>query len=156
MNQQEERLNSEKAKALDEAQQRHDGQVAELVTAHEREVAELKEQIAAVEQQLAAANALGEKHIAQIARLGEERDDLTTQRDNLDAELKASQFAAERLRGDLEDARRRIAGLEATLKDTEGVRDQLRAKLEGDLARVDKSKQAIAVALELLNEVEPL
>ena len=156
MNQQEEKLSAEKAKAIDEIQQKHDGQVAELVTGHEREVETLRGEIATRDARIDELNALSEQHVAQIAKLGEERDELTRRHDALDSELKTSQVAAEHLRIELEKALERIAALEKELAETQGVRDQLRSKLEGDLARVDKTKQAVAVALELLNEVEPL
>ncbi|MBN1770281.1 MAG: response regulator [Deltaproteobacteria bacterium] len=156
MNQQEEKLNAERVRALEEAQQRHDGQVAELVTEHEREIAGLRAELADRDGKLGEANKALEERVAEIARLTEERDELGRRRDALDGELKTSQVAAEHLRMELEGAQKAIAGLEQQLAELRDLRDQLRGKLEADLARVDKSKQAVAVALELLNEVEPL
>jgi uncharacterized coiled-coil DUF342 family protein len=105
---------------------------------------------------LGAAAAQAEEQVAKLAKLTEERDALTRRTDMLGDELKTSQVAAEHLRMEAEGAASKLAALEKELSETKDVREQLRAKLEGDLARVDKTKQALAVALELLNEVEPL
>jgi chromosome segregation ATPase len=156
MNQQEEKLTGEKARAIEDLQQKHDAQVAELVTSHEKEATALRGEISTRDAKIEDANRLAEQHVAEIGRLTEERDELTRKRNALDGELKTSQVAAEHLRMEGEAAERRIAILQKDLADAQGVRDQLRAKLEGDLARIDKTKQALAVALDLLNEVEPL
>jgi len=156
MNQQEEKLTAERVRAIEEAQQKHDAQVAELVTEHEREVTALRAEIADRDGKLGEANRTIEARVAEVARLTEERDELARRRDALDGELRTSQVAAEHLRMELEGMQKKAADLERDLAELRALRDQLRGKLEADLARIDKSKQAIAVALELLNEVEPL
>ncbi|NMC68482.1 MAG: response regulator [Myxococcales bacterium] len=156
MNQQEEKLTAERVRAVEEAQQKHDAQVAELVTGHEREVAALRAEIADRDGKLGEASQTIEARVAEVAKLTEERDELARRRDALDGELRTSQVAAEHLRMELEGMQKKVADLERDLAELRGLRDQLRGKLEADLARVDKSKQAIAVALELLNEIEPL
>jgi chromosome segregation ATPase len=130
--------------------------VAELVTAHEKEVAGLRAELADRDARLGEVTKLAEQHVAQIAKLTEERDELTRMSAALDGELKTSQVAAEHLRMEGEKAQGRIAHLEKDLAEAQTTRDQLRAKLGNDLARVDKTRQALGVALELLNEVEPL
>lgn len=156
MNQQEEKLLADKAHALKEQQEHHDGQIASLVAEHDSEVEGLKARIADLERVVDEARRLAEQQVSQIARLTEERDEVTTRRDLLDAELKASQMAAEQLRIDLGAANDRVRDLGAKLAETTAIRDSLRAKLEEDLARVEKAKQAVAIATDLLNDIEPI
>ncbi|MDI7266684.1 MAG: response regulator [Myxococcota bacterium] len=156
MNQQEEKLLAEKAQAVKETQERHDAEAAGLVSIHEVETGRLRDRIGALEAALEEKNGIVERQVADIGRLTEDRDEITTRRDILDAEMKASQMAAEQLRIDAEGARARIRETDAALAEVTSARAALRAKLEGDLARVDKARQAVTIAIDMLNDIEPL
>lgn len=162
--------------ALDEVRSRHaeelrtvgedrDARIAALESRMSREIAEAREVTAAAEADAIAVRnelqALGERKRAadaasqgRIGELEQRLAELQGARDALDQGLAAASDRATALQSELESLRRELGEAKDRVASEILRNDQNRAKWDADRQSLDRSKDALAVALAQIEEVE--